>query len=465
HERAHALLQIYAARDAYARPSSRTRHHDASKPLVFKDPVNHEDCRVVRFFRFESALLHRFHDHETGEYGFAEEQGLNPEDLAGEADVRAMENEAAAQELGLDFETATLMGVLPRAPLELKPEVHEFYVEYYMSPDGYVLSRRLNPYDHQQPSYRAAFTTWVDGSFMGLFEPALDPARYSNRIHAMIDKMLLTSARGLLMIGEDQLPDGWTIDNVAEKYVQVGSVLVYKASANKPPPQQVTTASIPVGLFQWFQQQGVNQEEFTGINGAFQGFTPDSQPTATQFMAQIQQSGVTTLDFFECCYEAFRDLDVLLAQTVMQAYEPGRWVRSGKAGQPVQWDPGRVRDLEVDAVQADVAETATHRLIFEEDLNNWLQSNRITWPEFLSNSGHPRAQAFLEGLEQDNPLFNGEINPAQLEQLVLAADSGNPDAVALLSQAQENPTLQLAQALSSAQLGATPQTQPAPAEA
>lgn len=49
------------------------------------------------------------------------------------------------------------------------------------------------------------------------------------------------SAKGVLMMPEDSLPDGVSIDDIAESWTEFNGVIVYKPSKSGKIPEQVAT--------------------------------------------------------------------------------------------------------------------------------------------------------------------------------------------------------------------------------
>lgn len=63
------------------------------------------------------------------------------------------------------------------------------------------------------------------------------------------------SAKGVLMMPEDCLPDGVSIDDIAESWTEFNGVIVYKPSKSGKVPEQVANNSTNIGIAELLNMQ------------------------------------------------------------------------------------------------------------------------------------------------------------------------------------------------------------------
>ena len=79
------------------------------------------------------------------------------------------------------------------------------------------------------------------------------------------------SAKGVLLMPEDCLPDGVSMEDIAESWAEFNGVIVYKPSPSRQIPQQVANNSTNIGITELLNLQLKFFEDISGVNGALQG--------------------------------------------------------------------------------------------------------------------------------------------------------------------------------------------------
>ena len=80
---------------------------------------------------------------------------------------------------------------------------------------------------------------FIDGEIHSFVADVIDQQRYTNRLITLYDWIMRASAKGVLMMPEDCLPDGVSIDDIAESWTEFNGVIVYKPSKSGKVPEQV----------------------------------------------------------------------------------------------------------------------------------------------------------------------------------------------------------------------------------
>lgn len=290
----------------------------------------------------------------------------------------------------------------------------------FLSPDAHVLRAAETPYEHGEHPFVLVFGEFVDGRARGLVEDLIPHQKLYNRQIGVLDGILSTAARGVLMIPEEMIPEGVTPEQFADEYQKVGGVIVYTATSKTkqalPPhikPEQIYNNSLPAGAFEWLATMRDNLEYTSGVHGAVMGEQAKSGTAASLYAQQVTQGALTNIDFFECYLEGVRDVDVKTLRVQVQFYDEPRPLRT-ETGKPVVFEPGALADLDFDVAIGDVTDTAVARMAFEEDLKAFVAQGNITFDEYLEVTGNPKAPIIKQL----------RAAAAQAQQEIIAAAAG-----------------------------------------
>ena len=361
--------------------------------LDFAATADEDMNRVIEVWRRELRESRILHDPaEPGRYE------VDPEEF----DDRRIEREnQARQQQGIP-------------PLQVNDRQEMTWVGYYLTPTAEVLWAGETPYWHQEHPYAFGWAEKIDNESRGLLVDLIDQQRLYNRMIQIMDLGMSTSARGVLMIPKEQIPEDMSVQDFADEYTKVNGVIAYKAdpdNKNLPDgaaPEQVFNRSIPSGAFEWLAQMRNELQEVSGISGAVMGEEPPSDQPAALYNARIQQSAITTMDLFETYYEILQQADRKTLQVAKQFYDDGRLVR-GTKNDVTRFDRAAVRDAQFEVSIAQVADTATYRQLYEQDLKQMLGNGFITFNQFLEMSSHPKADQLQQLINRTNPLAGGQM--------------------------------------------------------
>lgn len=327
-------------------------------------------------------------------------------------------------------------------PLRVEDRSEMGWMGYFLTPTGEVLWAGESPYWHQEHPYAYGWAEKMDNESRGLLVDLIDQQRLYNRMIQVIDLGMSTSARGVLMIPKEQIPQDMSVQDFADEYTKANGVIAYKADpddSNLPrgtSPEQVFNRSIPSGAFQWLQQMRNELQEVSGISGAVMGEEPPSDQPAALYQARIQQSQITTLDLFETYFGILQKADRKALKVARQFFEDGRLVRGSK-DEVTRFDRARVRDTEFEVTIAEVADTATYRQLYEQDLKEFLGGGMITFRQFLKMSSHPKADQLLQVINRSNPLSGQGEGGADMNNITGTGDPETEQAIRQAAQASE----------------------------
>ncbi|HIG74981.1 MAG TPA: hypothetical protein EYQ24_10505 [Bacteroidetes bacterium] len=432
--------------------------------LSFYHPATRGRWRVVVCWRLEGDWRVWYADPLTGAY-LSEREWLELFRQQGVALTAAGLHAEVERENG----ERAAMGELP---IEAEERFDRLWVRYCLTPHGHQLERSEDPFWHGGPPYSVALGELIDGEVYGFLYDLIDPQRQLNRLYSQIDAMLTQAPKGLWAVPTQAVPKGMTKEQFASEFTRLGSMLFYDAEALKKYPQAgslvkaIQPHAIPVGVFQFLSMQGDYIDQLSGHGAAMRGETPTSGTPASLYAQMVTQSSIGTLDLFESYFEMLHEHDRKLLQCVLQFWSAARAVRASQSSPTVRFEPEAVQRLSWDVSIAKTTETALYKMLFEQDMKEFLTAGLLTFRQFLQESSHPRARALLQLIEQTNPLVQAALDGdpsagALFEQFQLAAAAGDPEAVALLAQAEGWTGVQAPVSPSSTPLGRTATVTPA----
>ena len=391
--------------------------------------------RCVRVWRKEGRWSPTYHDGATG-------LELRQSDLAQliEADGGEATPEAIAAEVADDNAVRMQMGV---PEIETGRRFDRVWVRYTLSPTAHVLARDEDPYGGRH-GYTVALADFVDGEVRGFFDDLIDPQRQINRVFAQVDALISAGAKGMWAVPVEAMPAGMEKEEFAAEFNKVGNIFFYsleRLKAYGPNAsnliKSIEPVAIPAALIQHLQLLTESLDKVGGLSDAALGRAPSAGTPAALYTQMIASSSTQQLDLFETFFDALSEHDGNIVRLVCQFWDDVRPVRSAGTQEGQMFDPELVRDFTWFVSVGRTSETALYRQLFEQDLKDLLTAQRLTLPQFLQESSHPRAQALLHLVQVTNPLLQQGADPAAAQQFMAAAQAGDPDAVAILRQAQE----------------------------
>ena len=411
-------IATYAERFGY----SRLENYDF---LFTSEPGR---CRVIEIWRKEQKPRYRCHDYQNGDIFKIDEEDY--------AQVVLAENEERmrmAKEVGMPEEEVPLIKAIWF--------VDDYWYFYYLSPFGDILREGETPYEHGSHPYVFKAYPFIDGEIHSFVADVIDQQRYTNRLITLYDWIMRASAKGVLMMPEDSLPDGVSIDDIAESWTEFNGVIVYRPSKSGKVPEQVANNSTNIGIAELLNMQLKFFEDISGVTGALQGKPGYSGESASHYNQQTENATKSLLDLLECfsCFVvdgAYKDV-----KNMQQFYDTKRVFNiAGRSGAQIEYDPKKIRDVEFDLSITESTSTPAYRHLANDMLMQLYQSQAISVEQLLEHGDFPFADELLQSIK------------SQKEQL---AQGRVPDGLSpqLLQQAQQNANMEAVNQLHGAMQG------------
>lgn len=318
-------------------------------------------------------------------------------------------------------------------------EQYEYYWRVkYLTPNGYCIKETESPYAHEEHPYVLAAMPVIDGRFKAVLSDVIDIQRYINRLLTLLDFIIGASAKGLLMVPQECIPDDMDIQDFAREYVKTNGVILIKKGAYDKLPKQISMNGTNIGAWEMFAQEMNIMQQISGLNGAVQGQVPRANTPSSLYAQQAQNSMMNFVVLFENYNMFCEERDEKLLKVLMQYYTTRRYIgTNGKtAGEMAKfYEPEmaqKIEDFNLTAAKSN--DTPVFRQMTDDLLMKLLESGRIPLVIFLNNCSLPGADKLLAEVKSFNEqAAAGQIDPEALTQLQQAAQqNADPNAMAMM---------------------------------
>lgn len=408
-------IASYAERFGY----SRLENYDF---LLTSEPGR---CRVIEVWRKEQKPRYRCHDYQNGDIFKIEVSDYEEQVANVNRERMQMAKEAGMPEDEVPLIKATWF-------------VDDYWYFYYLSPFGDILKEGETPFEHGSHPYVFKAYPFIDGEIHSFVADVIDQQRYTNRLITLYDWIMRASAKGVLLMPEDCLPDGVSMEDIAESWAEFNGIIVYKPSQSRQIPQQVANNSTNIGITELLNLQLKFFEDISGVNGALQGKPGFSGQSAAMYNQQVQNSTMALLDMLECFSQFTIDGAYKDVKNMQQFYDTKRVFNiAGKSGAQIEYDPKKIRDVEFDLSITESTSTPAYRQLANDWLMQLWQAKAISVEQLLEFGDFPFADELLQSIKsQKEQIEQGGMPEAISPQLMQQAQQGaNMQAVNMLHNA------------------------------
>lgn len=240
-------------------------------------------CRVVEIWTLDSREVLRCHDPLSGEYYLAPTRQTTR--IAAINRRRRRTGEPA---------------IVTRWEIDTRWQCR------YMAPDGTVIAESPSAMTDGGHPFVMKFYPLTDGEIHPFVEDVIDQQKYVNRLITLIDNVMGTSAKGVLLFPEDQLSDGTSWADIKAMWASYDGVIPYRPRPGHPEPHQVVTNAANTGAYELLALEMKLFEEVSGVSGAIRGRESTSGLTSAQlYDAQARNAAIALTDIFDS-FESFR---------------------------------------------------------------------------------------------------------------------------------------------------------------
>ena len=370
-------------------------------------------CRVIEVWRKEQKPRYRCHDYQNGDIF-----KIDVEDYHKCVTAVNEERLQMAKSVGMPEEEVPL--------IQATWFVDDYWYFYYLSPFGDILKEGETPYEHGSHPYVFKAFPFIDGEIHSFVADVIDQQRYTNRLITLYDWIMRASAKGVLMMPDDCLPDGVSIEDIAESWTEFNGVIVYKPSKSGRVPEQIANNSTNIGIAELLNIQLKFFEDISGVTGALQGKRGYSGESAAHYQQQTQNATTTLLDLLESFSDFVVDGAYKDVKNMQQFYDSKRVFNiAGKSGAQIVYDPKKIRDVEFDLNITESTTTPAYRHLANDILMQLYQSQAISVEQLLEHGDFPFADDLLQSIKsQREQLEQGKVPDGISPELMAKAQQG-----------------------------------------
>ena len=174
----------------------------------------------------------------------------------------------------------------------------------WFSPMGDLLCEYDSPWSHGSHPFVVRLYPLTDGEVHAVVEDIIDAQKHVNRLISLLDQVMRSSAKGVLLFPETALPDGWTWEDARRCWSSANGLLPYNPRYADAKPEQVCANGTNIGAYQMLELQMKLFEEVSGVSGALQGKDPSANSLGL-YQLQSENASIAMSDVLET-FEAFR---------------------------------------------------------------------------------------------------------------------------------------------------------------
>ena len=329
--------------------------------------------------------------------------------------------------------------------IDAKRKKEQFWTVKFLTPYGQCLYQSETVYKHESHPYVLILYPLIDGEVWGLVEDIIDQQRSINRMISLIDFIMGSAAKGVLMVPEEAIPDDMDIDDFADEWTKYNGVIKFKAKNGIPMPQQISANVTNIGAQEMLAMQMRLIQDIAGVSNAIQGKEAKSGTPSSLYAQEAINSTTNTKDIFETYNWYKNQRDTKMLKVIQQFYNDQRYIaiagdRYGK--EAAYYDPELVRDTDFDLVITEGIDSPVYRQIIDDQLVALLDKQVIDGKMYLENSSLPFADKILEEInkrEEEAKQQQGQMQlpPELMQQVEQQADPKSMEIIKKLFEQQQ----------------------------
>ena len=183
--------------------------------------------------------------------------------------------------------------------VESEWDIVDKWVCRWFSPMGDLLVKYESDYAHKSHPFVVKMYPLTDGEIHGFVGDIIDQQKYVNRLISLIDNIMTSSAKGVLLFPESALPQGFTWEDIKSSWSKCNSVIPFANSFDNNKPEQISTNATNIGAYELLSLQLKFFEEISGVSNALQGRTTATSTAASLYESQIYNSNIALADIFD----------------------------------------------------------------------------------------------------------------------------------------------------------------------
>ena len=188
-----------------------------------------------------------------------------------------------------------LMGKMEKEGIPVRWDVAKVWRCRWFSPMGDLLCSYYSPYGHGSHPFVIKMYPLTDGEVHSLVEDVIGQQKYVNRLITMLDHMMDSSAKGVLLYPVDAMPEGFTWRDIRRIWASADGVLPFSERDCDAKPEQIVGKPNDLGAYDMINLQMKLFEYVSGVNGALQGHHQGGNSSAL-YKDEVENSDIAIGD-------------------------------------------------------------------------------------------------------------------------------------------------------------------------
>lgn len=184
----------------------------------------------------------------------------------------------------------------------------------WMAPGGEVLACYFSPWAHRSHPFLVRFYPLTDGEVHPFVEDVVDQQKFINRLIVMLDKMMGSAAKGVLLFPQEQLTPGMTWDEVAERWSSTDAVIPISGRCQTI-PHQVNTNISDNGAYRLLDLELKLFNDVSGVSDALLGKTEGGNAGSALYESRVNNATIALADIFDTFNALIAARDNLIKQS------------------------------------------------------------------------------------------------------------------------------------------------------
>ena len=373
-------------------------------------------CRVIQAWEYEYEDVWLVHDALNGTW---EEYPLS--------DGAAIDNMIQQREIdieinGWDYEMCKI---------EKKFHHDEFWYVRYLSPAGDVLYEGRSPFSHKSHPFAIYLGHLIDGEIHSFVENIIDQQRYINRLITLIDFIMGSSAKGVLVFPENAIPKGMRKEDILEQWTSYRGVIFANLKPGTQMPQQISTNATNIGANEMLALQMQLIRDISGVHGALQGKEAKSGTAASLYAQEASNAQVNIADLLESFTEFRQARDYKLVKIAPQCYDAPFFISlagNEYSKEAHYWNPELAASADVYVNLSENNNTAVYRMMANQIVIKAMEMGMIDFETVLQTGVMPNGDKLLsivqrrkeqlqkEQLQAQAAMMQGQAMGAQMQE-------------------------------------------------
>lgn len=166
----------------------------------------------------------------------------------------------------------------------------------WFSPMGDLLCSYESRFRHGSHPFVMKMYPMIDGEIHSLVEDVIGQQKFVNRLTTMLDHMMKTSAKGVLLFPIDAMPEGFTWRDIRKVWASADGVLPFSERDSDAKPEQIVGNANNLGAYEMINLQMKLFEYVSGVNGSLQGRHQQGTNSTKLYESEVDNGDIAISD-------------------------------------------------------------------------------------------------------------------------------------------------------------------------